>query len=96
MGVETLGVARSLGWKVHMQLRQRLSGGNEIDTKMRVSQAVGSRDAGQHARAQLPVIEARVAANVPGLRKSTGHGRVRTTEQSRSPQRVTRGLSWEQ
>jgi hypothetical protein len=76
-------------------VHQWLSREHEVHAKVRLSQAAGSRDAGEHPWAQFPIIKARVAANVPGLRKSTGNGRVRTGDQSRSPQWVTRRPKWE-
>ena len=39
MEVETLGVARSLGWKVHMRCAGGLSAGNQVYAALRLSQA---------------------------------------------------------
>ena len=39
MEVETLGVARSLGWKVHMHCADGYREGTEVDAPMRLSQA---------------------------------------------------------
>jgi hypothetical protein len=58
MEVETLGVARSLGWKLHM----RCAGGYREETKvhaaLRLSQAARYGDAGCHARPQLSDLKA--------------------------------------
>jgi hypothetical protein len=76
MDVETLGVARSLGWKVHM----RCANGYRQETRsMRrcVSRKqLELRDAGLYARAELSALTVRVAAHVSELRESAGHGRV--------------------
>jgi hypothetical protein len=54
---------------------------------VRLSKVARSRDTGQHARPELPVIAAGVAADVPGLWKSPGDGRVRTADQQAGPWR---------
>jgi hypothetical protein len=45
--------------------------------------AKAPRDVGLHARAELSIIEAGIAANVSGLWKPRSDGRVRTADQSR-------------
>jgi hypothetical protein len=58
--VETLGVARSFGWKVHM----RCANGYRQETRsMRrcvYCKSAGSRDAGSDKRAKFPAGEARI------------------------------------
>jgi hypothetical protein len=94
--VETLGVARSLGWKVHM----RCSGGYREGTKS-VRRCVYRRQldlghVGLHPRSELSALASGVSAHVPGLRKSQRNRRVRTADQSRGPQRMTWRIKWEQ
>jgi hypothetical protein len=64
MEIETLGVARSLGWKVHMRYA---NGYRDSTTSMRrcVYRQQLDLDAGCDARAKLPAITARVALMCP-------------------------------
>jgi hypothetical protein len=76
MEVETLGVARSLGWRIHM----RCNGGYRQETRsmreMRLSEAVGFGDVGRDQRIEFPVGTVGIATHMPGVRQSKGGGDV--------------------
>jgi hypothetical protein len=72
-------------------MRQRLSRRHEVHQAMRLPETTRPRDARQYARAQLPAVAPRVEAYVSSLWKSTGYGRVRTADQSRSLHRMMGG-----
>ena len=67
MQVETLGIARSLGWKVHMRCAY-----GPRDGMKRVRECVYRKqldiDTLVHARSELPAVSPRIAAHVSGLR----------------------------
>jgi hypothetical protein len=75
MEIGTLGVARSLGWKVHMRCA---NGYRDSTRSMRrcVYRQQLDLDAGCGARAKLPAITARVAPHVSSLWKPDGDGGV--------------------
>ena len=74
MEVETLGVARSLGWKVHM----RCANGYRLETRsMRrcvYRKQLDLETLVCYARAELPAFKAGRAVDVPSLRESKGDG----------------------
>jgi hypothetical protein len=72
MEIETLGVTKSLGWKVHMRCANGLSRWHEVHSAVPLSQL--DLDDGCHARAELPAVTARVAPHVPSLWESKGDG----------------------
>ena len=80
MEVETLGVARSLGWKVHMRCTDGCEE-HQVHAAMLYRKQLDLETLVSTTRPELPVVAAGVAADVPGLRKSPGNGRVRTTDQ---------------
>ena len=74
MEVETLGIARSLGWKVHM----RCANGYREETRS-MRRCVYRRQLDLetlvcHARAELPAFTAGIEADVSGLWESEGSG----------------------
>ena len=55
-------------------LRRWLSREHQVNAQVRLPQAAGPRDAGCHARAELPTWEAGREADVPCVRKQEGDG----------------------
>jgi hypothetical protein len=76
MEVETLGVARSLGWKVHMRCANGYREGTRSMRRWVNRKQLGPRDAGLYARAELSALKVGVAPHVSSLRKSAGDGGV--------------------
>ena len=76
MEVETLGIARSLGWKVHM----RCANGYREDTRsMRrcvYRKQLDLETLVCYARPELPALKAGVQVDVSSLWKSEGDGGV--------------------
>jgi hypothetical protein len=74
MEVETLGIARSLGWKVHMRCANGYREGTRSMRRCVYSKQLDLETLVWHARAELSNLKAGVAPHVPSLRKSKGHG----------------------
>jgi hypothetical protein len=72
-GVQTLGVARSLGWKVHKRCANDYRDSTRSMRRCVYRQQL-DLDAGCGALAKLPAITARVAPHGPSLRESKGDG----------------------
>ena len=89
MEVETLGIARSLGWKVHMRCADGYREGTKSIRRCVYRKQLDLDTSGLHARPELPAFAPGVAAHVSGLRKSQRDGRVRAADQSRGSQRMT-------
>lgn len=85
MEFETLGIARSLGWKVHMRCAQGYREGMKsmrwcvYRKQLDLDTVVCTR------AAELSALAPGVSADVPGVRKPLHNGRVRTAKQQSTP-----------